>query len=214
MFFWRELTLRKLIPVLFLPAGVGLFFKIATAPTAAQEVLAIALIIFCPELIRMAWVDLKNIEILNSTAVLPAASRSTQTATSFEKISLESELDKSLAQPTQQLQRFRIVVISTIVLEATGYYLTLISLPAGALVIIFSQLWFNSLVAVQLYPSQPVPVVPFKLKDRRAILVVNVITTGLLCLWPIAAIRLSLASTLLALVALYLTVKYGFRTVE
>ena len=210
---WRTLTLRKAIPVLFLPAGIGLLFKIAIAPTPAHRVLAVALAIFCPELTRMAWVDLENIAVLNEIAasskpanlkIDTSEADSTKTATAFE----QAETETARALQTQ-LQQFRSVVVSTIVLEATGYYLALISLPAGALAIILSQLWFNLLAKVQLYPTQSVPVVPCGPKERSAILAVNVLTVGLLCLWPVAAIQLGLAITLLALISLYLVVKYG-----
>ncbi len=163
----------------------------AIAPSLAQKILAFALALFCPELARMAWIDLKNIELVTVVETSTAAS-----------------------QPSQQLNRFYAVVVSTIALEATGFYLTFGSLPVGAIVIVLSQFWFNLLASIQLYPAKSVPVVSFGILDRQAILAVNAVTAGLLCLWPIQSMRLGLAIALLVLVTLFLTIKYGFPKAE
>jgi len=162
----------------------------------------------------MAWIDLKNIEII---ATDQASATVTNTVSSTASSTVTPSISATQIEPsaehldqTQQLHRFRTVVVSTIVLEATGFYLTFLSLPVGATAIMLSQVWFNLLAAVQLQPSQPVPVVPFGIRDRRAVLAVNAITAGLLCLWPIPSMRLGLAVALLTLVTLFLAIKYGY----
>lgn len=209
----QHVMLRQGIPLLFLPAGIGLLFQSFLFPSAAQTILAIALAIFCPELARMAWIDLKNIETIaastntlstdtlsTSTTPEPAAAAKQNTSDALSKASLL----------TQQLKDFHTVVVSTIALEATGFYLSLVSPPLGAIVIISSQLWFNLLANIQLHPNKAVPIVPCGIADRKAILSVNILTTVLLCLWPIASARLSLSLALLTLVILYLITKYIF----
>ena len=205
-------TLRQIVPFLFLPAGIGLLFEIAIAPSVALKVLAFALALFCPELARMAWIDLKNIELVTlaeapATAVEKVPFAAAAVTTQLEKTALLAE--QSL-RSQGLLNRFYAVVVSTIALEATGFYLTFASLPVGAIVIVLIQFWFNLLANIQLYPDRSVSVVSFGIRDRRAVLVVNAITAGLLCLWPLQPLRLGLAIALSALTTLFLTIKYGF----
>lgn len=203
-------TLRKMVPFLFLPAGIGLLFEIAIAPTTAQKILALALAIFCPELTRMAWIDLKNIEALTLAEPVPAAVNAVSPTAIAAAQPKTTEPAAEQSWQTQQLKRFHAAVVSTIVLEATGYYLTLVSLHVGATAIILSQVWFNLLAAVQLHPAKTVPVISFGIRERQAVLAVNAITVGLLCLWPIPSMRLELAVALLSLITLFLVIKYGF----
>ena len=201
----QRMTLRQIVPLIFLPAGVGLLFQITLSSSAAQTILAIALTIFCPELARMAWIDLKNIEVLTASASPALEKQVMQTAATQQEKPTSST--NSFLQ-AQQIKQFHTVIVSTIALEATGFYLSLYSLPAGAIVIILSQLWFNSLASVQLYPGRSLPVVRCSAKDRKAVLILNALTAGLLCFWPVTSAQLGLSIALLVLVALYLAVKY------
>ncbi len=176
---------RSLVPVLFLPAGLGLLTEIFAPVTTAERLLAAAIALFCPELARMALVDLSNVAAVSQQA------------------------EQMAEQPRDsRLDRFRAVTISTIVLEIAGFYLAMLSLPWGAIAVIFSQLWFNLLADVQLYPSQTPAIVPFGRADRRAVLLANGIGLGLLGLWPWQEIRIWLASGLFLLITIFLLIKY------
>ena len=188
---------RTFVPLIFLPASLGLLAEVFVAPSADQKVLAIALLLFCPELARMAWVDLDNIAAVTNT--------------SAELLALEqSQLDLQ----GRELSNFRRVVVSTIVLEATGFYVASVSLPGGAAIVILSQLWFNLLAKIQIVPAAPATVEPFGLSDRTTVLSANAVALALLCLWPILwtipSAHLVLSSGLLALIVLFLIIKYGF----
>lgn len=54
-------SFRPFVPLLLLPAGLGLLIQMAYLPTLAERLLTLALALFCPELARMAWIDLENI---------------------------------------------------------------------------------------------------------------------------------------------------------
>ncbi len=112
-------------------------------------------------------------------------------------------------QHDSRLKRFTKVTYSTIVLEAVGFYIGLVSLPIGAVVIIASQLWFNLLADIQLWPEASPAIVSLPASDRWAVLSANGLGLGLLGLWSIQEIRLWLASGLLALIALFLVIKYS-----
>lgn len=184
---------RSLVPVLFLPAGLGLLMEISAAATTAERVLAAAIALFCPELARMAWVDLSNVAAVTQQTEQVAEQMAEQMA--------EQARDS-------RLNRFHAVVISTIVLEITGFYLAMLSLPGGAIAVIFSQLWFNLLADIQLYPGQTPAIVPFGRADRRAVLIANGIGLGLLGLWFWQEIRIWLASGLFLLIIIFLLIKY------
>ena len=184
---------RSLVPVLFLPAGLGLLIEIFAAATTAERVLAAAIALFCPELARMAWVDLSNVAAVTQQT--------------------EQVAEQMAEQPRDsRLNRFHAVVISTIVLEITGFYLAMLSLPGGAIAVIFSQIWFNLLADIQLYPGQTPAIVPFGRADRRAVLIANGIGLGLLGLWFWQEIRIWLASGLFLLIIIFLLINGKCRT--
>lgn len=174
----------RLIPLLFVPAGLTLLFQVATSATVAERLLALALALFCPELASLAQIDLEN-----------AAAASTH-------------------EEDSRLRHFHRVIISTIVLEATGFYTTFFSLQWGAILIIFSQIWFNLLAGIQILPSETPPakalqVVSLGIAERQAVLAANILGLGLLCFWFIELARIWLASGLLGLTVLFLVIKYG-----
>lgn len=169
----------RFIFLVFLPAGLGLLFQVAEAATAADRLLALALTLFCLELAHMAQVDLEN------AAIVTAAS-----------------------EEDSRLSHFYKVVISTIVLEAAGFYVALFSLQWGAMVIIASQIWFNLLAGIQLFPHEATKVVSFGIAERLAILAANAVGIGLLSFWFVESAQVWLASGLLILIVLFLVIKY------
>lgn len=173
----------RFIPVLFFPAGLMLAVQAALTAAIAHRLLSLALALFCLELARMASVDLKNVLALSSDQLF-------------------------LLEEDSRLVWFYKIVASTIVLELTGFYAALLSLPLGAAVIMTSQLWFNLLAGVQLHPGQVPAIVSFGAFDRKLILIANSVGLSLICLWPMQSARIVSASGLLGLIALFLIVKY------
>lgn len=112
-------------------------------------------------------------------------------------------------QQDSRLKRFARVTHSTIVLETVGFYTALVSLPVGAVIIIASQLWFNLLADIQLWPEASPAIVSWPPSRRRAVLIANGLGLGLLGLWPIQEIRIWLTSGLLTLATLFLVLKYS-----
>ena len=178
----------RLIPLLFVPPGLALLLQVATSATVAEQLLALALALFCPELARLAQIDLENAAV--------------------------ADLVASPQEEDSRIRHFRRIVVSTIVLEATGFYTTFFSLQWGAILIIFSQIWFNSLAGIQILPSETsaekaLQVVSFGIAERQAVLAANISGLGLLCFWFIESAQIWLASGLLSLAVLFLVIKYG-----
>ncbi|MEL6158680.1 MAG: hypothetical protein AAGJ95_09285 [Cyanobacteria bacterium J06554_11] len=172
---------HRLIPFLFLPAGLGILLRLIQATSLAEGLLAIALILFCPELARMALVDVSNL-----TAI-------------------------AQQQQDTRLDRFRNVVNSTIVLELAGFYIAFFSLPAGAIIVIFSQLWFNLLAGIELHPKSVPSVTSLGIPERTPLLIANglgLFLLGLWVLWPNSNIRTGSAAGLSLLITLFLGLKY------
>jgi hypothetical protein len=220
--FW----IPRFTPILFLLPGLGLLFQAVTSATLAERLLGLALTLFCPELARMAQVDLDNIAVIlersghspiNSgfagkvtglISQLQLASSSAQPPDSElcpEPIEKQADL---AARQDSRLSHFYKVTLSTIALEVVGFHLALLSLQWGALMIIFSQLWFNMLAAVQLFPYETPAVTPFGIAERQAVLAANILGFGLLCCWPVQSAQVWLALGLLVLIALFLAIKY------
>lgn len=182
---------RFIVPFLFLPAGLGLLIEIFQAPTAPERIVTFALALFCLELARMAFVDLENVASVAETA--------------------------NDSMTDSRLSHFRTVVISTIALEIVGFYLAALFapfsqpllLPVGAIIIIFSQLWFNLLAGIQLWPTGVPSIEPWGIGQRLPVLIANAIGLGLLGLWIIPEIRLWLAIGLATLIILFLLIKYA-----
>lgn len=181
-------AIRFLVPLLFLPAGLGLLLQsvagladsLADSSTVAQRLLSLTLALFCPELTRMAIVDLNNIAAVSESS------------------------------EESGLRRFNRVVVSTVVLEGAGLYAALVSLQWGAIAIIFSQIWFNLLAGIQLHPEQSPSITQLGISGRRTVLAANALGLGLMALWSIQAIRIWLAGGLLMLTTLFLLIKYGW----
>ncbi len=169
---------RLLVPLLFFPAGIGLLVQLFESHSLAEYVLAVALLLFYPELVRMAWIDLEDIAVVRAR------------------------------QEDSRLSRFHKVVASTIVLELLGAYSALLSLQWGGLIVISSQLWFNLLADIQLWPQETYAITEFGVRERWPVLIANAIGIALLGLWFISNIRLWLAGGLLLLMIIFLLLKY------
>ncbi len=197
----NQLSIRRFIPLLFVPADIGLIWHALYAETLAQQLLSLALALFCIELAVMAKVDLDNIATVQQTVL---------------------QMDKQTEE--SRLGRFLLVVVSTIVLELLGFYVALFFLPVGALIVVFSQLWFNLLAQLQLQPEQSPAIVSFGIFQRAPVLLADSVGLVLLSLWfaPLLSslisielmpsfviqLRRGLGGGLLALVLLFLLIKY------
>ncbi len=178
-------NLRSFVPLLFVPAIIGILRDAFLAQSLPEQLLSLALLLLCLDLARMAKVDLDN------TATVSAQF-------------LEAELPEDA-----RLESFRKTVLSTIVLELLGFYGVLLSLQWGGIVVIFSQLWFNLLAKVHLCPQKSSSVTHLGLLGRLPVLLANAGGLSLLACWSVLEIRFWLALSLLLLVGFFLIVKYA-----
>lgn len=191
------------ISALYLLAGMGLLWQSVLLQSLPESLLSLALTLFCAELARMAVVDLDNAAAIASEQIASGQGGYTEGYA-------EEDADKNTEKSTNEnaLSKFRTVVTSTVVLELIGFYLALRFVASGAAVVIFSQLWFNLRVNVQLWPGLNPAVTPFELQQRIPVLVANVLALLLVSLWFISSWQLWLSSGLLILITCFLLVKY------
>jgi hypothetical protein len=196
----------KFLPLVFLPAWLGLIVQAVTADEMAERLLSLALMLFCPELGYMARVDFENILAIANASPDNAKPDNASPDNASPK---ESKADL----PDIRLNHFYKVTTSTIVLEIVGFYTALFNLPVGAVLIIASQLWFNLFAGVQLWPTKVPAITDFGIANRKSVLIANGIALTLLCFWPIASVQLFVALGLLVLITLFLFIKYGSQSV-
>ncbi|MEM6255931.1 MAG: hypothetical protein AAF821_23720 [Cyanobacteria bacterium P01_D01_bin.156] len=108
----------------------------------------------------------------------------------------------------KRVRRFYWLTLITIVLELIGFYLAWLKLGMGTATVLISQLLFNTLAKIQLYPGSLQPIEPLGLQERSPVLIVNTIALGLIIGWQLGTFRLVAASLLPTMVIVYLIVKY------
>ena len=107
-----------------------------------------------------------------------------------------------------RVNQFLGVTLITITIELVGFYLAWQWLAAGTVVVLGSQLFFNTAAKIQLYPNSLEPIQPMGLKERSPVLMANTVALGLVSLWQ-AGLFCQLTSALLLLMVLtYLSLKY------
>ncbi|MEM8543449.1 MAG: hypothetical protein AAGF66_05590 [Cyanobacteria bacterium P01_H01_bin.119] len=163
----------------FFPAGAGLLIQGLLAQTWDSRLIGLAAVVLCAEQGRMAAVDLNNITALRRQTV------------------------------DVRLDRFQWVMISTIVVELVGFYVALVWLGWGALIVLASQVWFHSLVKVELQPQKDPPYYGRAIAQRLPVLMADGIALMLIGLWMVRIMPLVAAIALFTIVALYGVVKYS-----
>ncbi len=112
-----------------------------------------------------------------------------------------------------RLDRFLIVTISTIVLELAGFYVAALWIGWGALIVLVSQIWFQCLAKIQLQPSTE-KIIDHGIVPRLPILLADGIGIIFVAFWLAKIAPLIMAITLTAMLLIYGSIKYLFRTGE
>ncbi len=176
---------------LYLPAIASLFWQSIVQPDLAQKLLAIALFLLSLDLLKMAIFDLEQVALVRSRW----AAASDQTA-------LIDVTDPRLGW-------FQRVTIVTIVVELLGLYGAWMSLSWGAIVILLSQVGFNVLAQVQLFPDQSDMIQRFGIRDRAIVLIADVLGLVLVTIGLGGRWSLETSAGLLGMVLIYGLVKFS-----
>jgi len=178
--------------LLFALAALGLIWQTGTGPSLDHQALALGAFVFCLDQGRMAVQDLKQVAVASTWAT------------------------------DARLSYFQWITLSTIVLELAGFYLAAKILGWGLMLVLFSQVWFNTLAPIKLQPyvrstspypsttSPPQPrilVVDRPLSQRGLIVLADVLALILLGLWTFQITPAAIVITLYTIAIGYATVK-------
>ncbi len=173
---------RIILVILFAGSGAGLLMQILTVSTLSHRLLAIAVLLMGIDQARMAIVDLTNVHVLRDSPKITNPSR---------------------------LEHFYRITLSTIALELVGFYVSTQWLGWGCVIVLLSQLWFNTLANVQLTPAADTVIQDFGISTRAPVLLANCVATIPVILFIFDIFPLVMAIVLFSMVCLYAIVKYG-----
>lgn len=165
--------------LLFFPASLGLLSQFIGGNELSHQLMALALLLLCADLARMAVVDLEQVKQI-----------------------------KQHVQDAR-LDNFYWVTVSTIILELLGFYSSYIWLGWGAILVLLSQLWFNVFAGIQLQPIEEKPIQSWGIPERKFVLLADGVGVILVGLWILQIAPLWMAAGLLAMIVIYGWIKYA-----
>lgn len=173
------LWLRVSLFFLFFPASFGLLWQSLTLNNLSEQLISFAFFLFSLEQARMAFIDI----------------------TSYYMGKLNNVNDN--------LSKFLFVIISTITIELFGFYLALFSLGWGAIFVLISLIWFNSLAPLKVLEIDNFSLTDYSVSDKIIILLADIICIVLMSLWVINFYPLTIAFIILFITLTFAGVKYG-----
>ncbi len=114
---------------------------------------------------------------------------------------------KNQAPQQLQLKRFSRLTWSTIAWELAGFYLGAINLGGGIMVVLLSQVWFNTLAQVRLCPESATPLEPRPWSEKIGVLVADGLCLIFMGLWLARIAPFTIVITLWTIAIVYAVVK-------
>ncbi|BFM39836.1 hypothetical protein [Synechocystis sp. LKSZ1] len=171
---------HRLVPLLFLPAGIGLLHPILIDGPLDQRLLALGFLLLAVDQARMARLDLANI----TTVQIQLAER-------------------GLATFSPSLTTFTRLTWGTILWELLGFYSGAFHLGWGIILVLSSQVFFNALATISLTPGAPEPLQPKPLGEKWGLVVANSCGIGLILLWMADVMPWAIVLGLWAIACIY-----------
>ncbi|MGK7943814.1 MAG: hypothetical protein AB4058_05030 [Microcystaceae cyanobacterium] len=106
-----------------------------------------------------------------------------------------------------RLDKFRVLIIGTIIIELAGFYLASYRLGWGIELVLLSQLVFNAVADIQLQPSESEPIIPRPWSDRLPLMMANGMAMGLMPLWMAKIAPLGIVLSLWGMAIAYAILK-------
>lgn len=172
--------IAPIIFLLFFPASLLILGQAIAENELSHQLLAFVLLLFSLEQARMAVVDLESVA---------EAKKQVQ----------DSHLDK-----------FSKVVISTIIIELLGFYISSFGLGVGMIIVLLSQIGFNLFAGIKIELSTKSIIQKTTISERFPELIADVLALILVGLWLLKIAPLAIATSLAAIAIAYGCVKYLF----
>ncbi len=138
---------------LFFPACLGLLPQIVSPHPLTHQSLAFGLLLLGIDQARMAALDLQQIAQIRTQTTDP------------------------------RLVFFYRLTLSAIAGELFGFYLAMVYLGTGIILVLGSQVWFNALAEIRLQPEQADPIATKPLAERIGLTLGNVIALIMIGAW-------------------------------
>ncbi|NJL61607.1 MAG: hypothetical protein HC903_06995 [Methylacidiphilales bacterium] len=166
--------------LLFFPACIGILKQAIWGTELTEQIIAIAMCLFCIEQARMAVRDLQKI-------------------TEAKRLVVDIRLDS-----------FYIITLTTIIVELLGFYFSSVWLGWGSIIILLSQVWFNLLATIKIKISSAsiIDVIePWTISERLPVLIADILGLVLVSFWMLKGASLGISLVLCIMVVIYLGIK-------
>lgn len=170
--------MSSVVFLLFFPACLGILSQVIRPQTFDHQLLALGLLIFAIDQAKMAVLDLENI------------------AKAKEQIE------------DIRLHFFYYITVSTIALELIGFYLASVKLGWGIILVLGSQVWFNSWANIRIQPTESIIIQRKNFSEQIIVLVADVIGIILISFWMNAIAPLTIVLTLWIMAVFYGFIKF------
>ncbi|NJR15110.1 MAG: hypothetical protein HC785_05010 [Calothrix sp. CSU_2_0] len=166
--------------LLFFPACIGILKQAIWGTELTEQIIAIAMCLFCIEQARMAVRDLQKI-------------------TEAKRLVVDIRLDS-----------FYIITLTTIIVELLGFYFSSVWLGWGSIIILLSQVWFNLLatIKIKILSASIIDVIePWTISERLPVLIADILGLVLVSFWMLKGASLGISLVLCTMVVIYLGIK-------
>ncbi|WP_017296153.1 hypothetical protein [Geminocystis herdmanii] len=205
------LWLKVCLFILFFPASFGLLWQSLTLNNLSEQLISFSFFLFSLEQARMAFVDITSYSLGKSNNSYNYDILTQEIKQESQKVNLTSQ-DTIFDGENNNLSQFLFVIISTIIIELFGFYLSLFSLGWGAIFVVISLIWFNSLAPLKVLETDKFSLTNYTFSDKIFILFADFICLVLMSLWVINFYPLTIAFIILFITLTFAGVKYRIST--
>lgn len=207
------LWLKVSLFLLFFPASFGLLWQSLILNSLSEQLISFSFFLFSLEQARMAFIDITSYSVgksknLGNYTITTLPQEIKQKAQTLDFTSQDNIFDGE----NDNLSQFLFVIISTIIIELFGFYLALFFLGWGAIFVLISLVWFNSLAPLKVLDINDFSLTNYNFSEKIMILFADIICIVLMSLWVINFYPLIIAFIILFITLTFAGVKYGIST--
>ncbi len=166
-----------IIFLFFFPACLGILKQVIWSPELTHQLLAVGIFLFCIEQANMANQDL-------------------------QKVADARELVKDT-----RLDIFKNIILITIIIELTGFYLSSIWLAWGSILILLGIIWFNLFANIKINISAKNIIQNWNITERLPVLIADLAGSILISLWKLKIGYFWISWGLFAMAVVYCGIK-------
>jgi hypothetical protein len=171
------MPISRIIFLLFFPACLGILRQVMWNTELTDQLLAFGIFFFCIEQANMANQDLQK--VANAKKLVEDA----------------------------RLNNFQTIIIITIIIELTGFYLSSIWLGWGSIIILFGLIWFNLFANIKINQSAKNIIKTWNITERLPVLIADLLGLILVSMWILNIASYWISWGLFAMAVVYCGIK-------